>query len=551
MKPRCALLAVLMAVGFPAAAIAQSANSVYSIAGTVVDSVTSNPVRRAELSIILNREEVSAFSDESGHFRFDHLQPGKYQLYASAFGYVRQGLNQHGAFFTGVVTGNGLDSEHIIFRLHPQALIHGKVTDQNGEPVRNASVHLFAIPKRLGQLPSMQGQQQTNDLGEYRFAHLLAGKYYVAVQAQPWYAQSGFNYVPVETETANFRAFSRRRPGKLDPALDVVYPVTFYPGVADERSASEVSVSEGETAEANIPISAVPAVHIRLTNLPADTPPSINIFRKVFGSFPIGTGVQTMQIAPGELEITGLPPGEITLTVINPGSTGQSERTLEANLTGSDTLDAAKPLPTATVSGRVLLPAGSLPIADAAVILLKDGGPGSFGRLTKDGTFTLGSVPLGSYRILVNLLREPKYIQKVSASGAKVSGRDLHIAATNDVELTIVMGGGLGTVTGMAMLNDRGIDGVMVLLVPESGTNLDEDAHMDQSDSDGSFQLAGIVPGKYRLLAIQNGWGLDWRDPAVLKPYLEKAELLEISASETRKITVQVQKRIGSPAAVN
>src|SRR5262245_40589069 len=129
MKLPWALLAVLLASSFSGRVLAQSANSDCSIAGTVVDSATGSPVRRAELSINLNSEEVSTFSDESGRFRFDHLQPGKYQLYASAPGYVRQGLNQHGSFFTGVVAGSGLDSEHIVFRLHPQALIHGKIVD--------------------------------------------------------------------------------------------------------------------------------------------------------------------------------------------------------------------------------------------------------------------------------------------------------------------------------------------------------------------------------------------------------------------------------------
>jgi hypothetical protein len=43
------------------------------------------------------------------------------------------------------------------------------------------------------------------------------------------------------------------------------------------------------------------------------------------------------------------------------------------------------------------------------------------------------------------------------------------------------------------------------------------------------------------LLAIQDGWSLDWRDPMVLKPYLEKAQSLEISANDSRKMSVQVQ----------
>src|SRR5262249_36381792 len=119
------------------------------------------------------------------------------------------------------------------------------------------------------------------------------------------------------------------------------------------------------------------------------------------------------------------------------------------------------------------------------------------------------------------------------------------------VDLTIVMGRGFGEITGVAVRESRGVDGVMVLLVPDSGVNVEDDSRMDQSDSDGSFELGGIIPGKYRLLAIQDGWSLEWRNPAVLKPYLEKTALLQIAAGESRKINVEVQKRISSATAAN
>jgi len=249
---------------------------------------------------------------------------------------------------------------------------------------------------------------------------------------------------------------------------------------------------------------------------------------------------QTTEISPGELELAGLPPGNLTF-VVNRGEPGQNERTIEANVSGGGTVDASKPLSSATVAGRVILPEGSGPVGNAGVMLLKEGDPASFARLKKDGSFTLGALPLDTYRIAVSVPGEAKYIQKVSASGARVSGRSLVLTGTSDVDLTIVMSRGFGEISGVAVRDNRGVDGVMVLLVPDSGTNLEDDSRMDQSDSDGSFQLGGIIPGKYRLLAIQDGWSLDWRDPMVLKPYLEKAQSFEISANDSRKMSVQVQ----------
>ena len=90
---------------------AQSSTPACSIAGTIVDAATGSPIPRAQLTLQIKSDEATAIADSRGKFLFDHLEPGKYQLYARAPGYSPQGLNQHGSFFTGVVVGNGLDSE--------------------------------------------------------------------------------------------------------------------------------------------------------------------------------------------------------------------------------------------------------------------------------------------------------------------------------------------------------------------------------------------------------------------------------------------------------
>ena len=61
---------------------------------------------------------------------------------------------------------------------------------------------------------------------------------------------------------------------------------------------------------------------------------------------------------------------------------------------------------------------------------------------------------------------------------------------------------------------------------------------MDQSDSDGTFALGGIVPGNYVLMAIEDGWDLEWREEGVLKPYREQGIKVEVGAAEEKKVTV-------------
>ena len=63
----------------------------------------------------------------------------------------------------------------------------------------------------------------------------------------------------------------------------------------------------------------------------------------------------------------------------------------------------------------------------------------------------------------------------------------------------------------------------------------------DQSNSDGSFQLTAVTPGKYILLAIDRGWDVPWRDPQSLERYLLKGTAIDLRPSSklTKTITAQ------------
>jgi len=518
------------------ASSSQQASPTGRIAGVVVDAVTNAPVPQAEVSIFFENEEIRIKTGGNGQFRFEPLRAAKYQLYADAPGYIREGYNQHGSFFTGIAVGTGFDSEHLIFRLHPQAVIHGRVTDEHGDPVRSAAVHLFVSGNSgaRGQ-GSVQTQTQTDDLGEYRFAHLPAGKYRIAVQSRPWYAQPGLNFQP-EQRTERIRIMNP----KPDPVLDVVYPVTFFPGVTDQRAAADLPVPAGSTEEANIQLQAVPAVHLRLTNLPFDqNGVSIGASQRV-GNFQAGIPVVIAQITPEEYEVAGLPPGATTLEITRNGEQQQVPRTINADISDNDTLDAAA-ASSANLSGRVIAGQAITGLEQARLLLVGAGYQTVSTMLDKDGAFSLAGLQSGTYRISVDLAAGDQFIQSVSVSGVRVSGRQITIDRSSDIQLTITMGVGFAQVIGVARLDDHSVDGIMILAVPSSGENLEEDSRMDQSDSDGTFRLVNLIPGKYFLLAIRDGWDLDWRDPQVLKPYLERAQTLRLAPGESKSITVDVQ----------
>jgi hypothetical protein len=115
------------------------------------------------------------------------------------------------------------------------------------------------------------------------------------------------------------------------------------------------------------------------------------------------------------------------------------------------------------------------------------------------------------------------------------------MGAGEDVKLTVVLSKGTGEVTGVALRDGKPIDGAMVVLVPEIPEHNLVLFRRDQSDSDGSFHLGGIVPGKYTVVAIENGWALEWFTPGVLEKYLPGGEAIQVHADSRIEVKANIQ----------
>ncbi len=80
----------------------------------------------------------------------------------------------------------------------------------------------------------------------------------------------------------------------------------------------------------------------------------------------------------------------------------------------------------------------------------------------------------------------------------------------------------------------------MVVLVPHDPANSMPLFRRDQSDSDGSFTLPNIVPGQYTVVAVANGWDLEWGNPAVLQPYLKGGQPVQVTGEDKQQVRVDV-----------
>lgn len=610
MHPRIALFSFLFAISVTHLHAAPPAT--YRIAGIVVDSVTGQPLEGAEVTMasVANLEEQQTFLAKSGgRFLFTNLPAGKYRLTASRRGYALQGFQQHEGFSTGIAVGPGLDSEHIRFPLAPSSVITGVVIDEWGDPVRDAKVLLFQQSTFDGSRGLRNiNQTTTDDQGRYRFAHVLAGTYAVAVYARPWYANGAS---PLLAQTlANLQSVVssgdqmvsvdglRQQIGESivqsspDPFFDVVYPITFFPNATSLAEATRFAIAPAATETADFQLHAVPSVHLRVRvpvtpvtitpqheegqqtanqgESPGDvaqvvSSPDVGLALKIGDSYTDQIEPARKEIAPGIVELSGIPPGQVEVSmlsgpedsVVSHGRTlnlsGDTEFDLsaqgDANVSGVILSSRFTPSPDTASTGQAPLGQGSPAQAlendlsnEALTFRSRKTGETYEATVSSRGRFTLESstLPAGPYEVEFSG-QSQLHVSSLEATGATISGRTIEIPSGQPVNLIVHAAEANCSLSGFALKNGKPVAGAMVLLVPQDPGHDMSLYHRDQSDSDGSFFMSPLFPGRYILLAIENGWELEWADPKVMFQYLPGGLPLELKPGASLTLNTKVQ----------
>ena len=97
---------------------------------------------------------------------------------------------------------------------------------------------------------------------------------------------------------------------------------------------------------------------------------------------------------------------------------------------------------------------------------------------------------------------------------------------------------GQASVEGVVKLAGKPVSAAMVVLVPQNPEQHRDLFRRDQSDLDGTFKMLRVVPGDYTLLAIENGWEMDWSRPDVIAPYLKRGRQVRVVAQPNSSLKV-------------
>ena len=525
---------------------AQSAKRA-SIEGLVTKEPGSEPVKKALIELIAENQSESgdytAITGVDGIFRIENILPGRYHLFAERTGFLDADKNRGHLDGRILTLAAGQELKDIRIQVQAAAIVRGRVTDEDGDPMANAEVSVLRQTFAAGHKHwEPVGADRTNDLGEYRVANLTAGNVYVSVSPPPDF-KSLIEAGGVGGET---RAGSNDKPATS-------YQTTYYPGTPDRSQAAPIQLHPGDEFPVNFSLISGPSLSIRgsVVNLPPKTSATIMLQSRDFSVVMNGAEMHK----DGSFVIRDVSPGNYTIVATVDGApvpmTAQ-----QALQIGSSNIDGLRlaPQPGAVVRGRLRVETKGGAAAfdpDRTFLRLQPTEPGEedalaaarfsdLAHVALDGTFEWRDVPPGNYE--VDIVREGGTLEDWYVKSVLVGARDV-----NDPGITV--SGGVLWLDLMASTNGGIVEGVVtdaksaplgnaiVVAVPEARMRGRVDRYRKTvSDQSGRFSLRGIPPGDYTVLAWDSIEGDAYYNPEFLKSYEGQGSKVKVGEGERKSL---------------
>ena len=472
-----------------------------SLEGTVVSATTGTPLKKVSVTLIGGINDLDSITAVDGKFKFENLEPGRYTMKAERVGYLE-----------APDTALTLQPGELIkdLKLTPQAIIAGRVVDEDGDPILGARVaYIRWIAAGEKKFKLEEDLQDVNGEGGFTITGLSPGNYYL--QALP------------------DRLVGRPRPGQD-------FAVTFYPNALDLTGAGTLVVAAGaEVRGLEIRMRKSPTFRVRgKVSVPADAsgvPTSLQLISQDSLEMSLGTGASAM-IVNGRFQFEGVPPGSYILRSI-PNvrniNTGGGEFSLSparffcqqpVEVSDRDVADLAVSFtPAVDLSGAFHADGVKLS-KPPFVMLLAESFP-SMRELRADadlnGAFHIAQLPPDRFELAVSNLPDGAYVKSIRQGAQEVKGL-LDLTAASGDPLEIELAPNAAEITGT--LRD-GKGDPLPFRVVNLWTSGDDSAKSAQTARDGSFTFKNLAPGDYHLAAWDD---IDKQSrPAFLKAYESQA----------------------------
>jgi hypothetical protein len=518
------------------------------LSGRIVNAANGEPVRNARL--VLHRADNPAGStgppasfttmaDDRGIFAMKDIDPGKYRFSVQRAGFAdaEYGARRPGREGITLSLDAGQRLENLVFRLTPHAVISGRITDQDGDPVDRVVVTANRYSYRMGKRQLVQaGTAMTDDLGEYRMFGLAPGRYYVSATYRGFYGYMGMAMRPT---------------GKT---ADESYAPTYYPGTIEAGNASALDLAAG-TQLRGVDFALIKAHTVRVRGR-VSSPEGVN--REFVMIMLVPRGLLTWELvrrarasdAQGNFELADVRPGTYYVTVFagdskNTYTARQQIEVASANIDGVMlNLSAGFEL-----TGQVRFEGPPPPsLTELAVSLdsRESGeirfGPMPNGHVKDDGSFTLPNTGMDVYRARIGGLPDGYYLKSVRMGDDEVreTGIDMRRGPAGPLVLTI--SARAGQVEGIVFdARQQGFAGATVVLVPEPKLrDRSEDFKQVTTDQYGRFILKTIEPGEYKLFAWEDVERGEYMDPEFLRPVEERGHAISIHEGSRESVELKL-----------
>ncbi len=520
-----------------------------TVEGFVTRDPDGTPVKKALIELIGENQaeagDYTAMTGPDGLFRIEGVIPGRYHLFAERTGFLdsdKERGRSEGRLLT-ITAGQEVKDIHI--RLQAAAVVRGRVTDEDGDPLANAEVTVFRQTFVGGHSRWEQaGAERTNDLGEYRVSSLPAGNVFISVNPPPDFRSL--------IEASGAATHDDKRPS-------TTYQTEYYPGTADRSQASPVQLHAGDDFPADFSLSPSPSLSIRgsVVNLPPHATASIMLQSRDFSVIMTGADIHK----DGTFVFHDVSPGNYTIMASVEGS--QVPMTARQSLqVGSTNVEGLRlsPQPGATVQGhlhfesrnqlrfdpeRIFL---TLQMVDAAEESDTAGvfreGFSNITHVAADGSFHWNDVPAGNYYVQIVGDGETNgswYLKSVSSGGRDVNDAGIAVnGGTVTLDLAASANGGIAD---GVVVNSKGepFANAVVVAVPEQRLRGRVDHYRKTvADQTGHFQLRGLRPGDYTVYAWESVEGEAYYNPDFVKNFEGQGTTLHVSEGDHKSMQLQL-----------